>query len=286
MMKLVRMTSAASVFLFFGAMVPAYSQADPQDGKQDSKSDQKGKSDQKAKSGKQSKSSDQGKAAPQQQPEQKAGKAEQPDRQPEQARPQAGSAKQQDRQPQPQAQPQSAPQPPQQQRRAADQSQPQAQPQPRAQPQQQQPQRASQPRQQPQRTQEQAKTWQQQRGYAPAGSWQSHDTWQQDRARNWSSEHRTWTQRGGYGGYYVPQNTFVLYFGTEHIFRLRTRPVIYQGYPRFEYGGYSFLLVDPYPEYWAETWYDSDDVYIDYDEGYYLYNRAYPQVRLAITISL
>jgi hypothetical protein len=58
------------------------------------------------------------------------------------------------------------------------------------------------------------------------------------------------------------------------------------GYPRFEYGGYAFLLVDPYPEYWADNWYDSDDLYIDYDDGYYLYNRGYPQVRLAITIAL
>ncbi len=62
--------------------------------------------------------------------------------------------------------------------------------------------------------------------------------------------------------------------------------MIYQGFPRFEYGGYSFLLVDPYPEYWGDTWYDSDDVYIDYDDGYYLHNRSYPNVRLAITIAL
>ena len=58
---------------------------------------------------------------------------------------------------------------------------------------------------------------------------------------------------------------------------------MYMGYPRFEYGGYSFLLVDPWPEYWSDNWYASDDVYIDYDDGYYLYNRKYPYVRLAIT---
>ena len=55
---------------------------------------------------------------------------------------------------------------------------------------------------------------------------------------------------------------------------------------RFFYGGYSFLLVDPYPEYWPEDWYSADDVYIDYDDGYYLYNRSYPYVRLAITVAL
>jgi len=57
------------------------------------------------------------------------------------------------------------------------------------------------------------------------------------------------------------------------------------GYPRFDYGGYSFLLLDPWPEYWSDNWYDSDDLYIDYGgDGYYLYNRRYPDVRLAVTI--
>ena len=43
---------------------------------------------------------------------------------------------------------------------------------------------------------------------------------------------------------------------------------------------------DPYPESWSENWYDSDDVYVDYDDGYYLYNRRQPRVRLAISIVL
>ena len=91
---------------------------------------------------------------------------------------------------------------------------------------------------------------------------------------------------GGYGGYYIPQQTFGLYFGRQHFFRIRSRPTIYMGYPRFYYGGFSFLLVDPWPEYWPENWYVANDVYIDYDDGYYLYNRNYPGVGLAITIVL
>jgi hypothetical protein len=152
----------------------------------------------------------------------------------------------------------------------------------------QQAQRQEQPRQQfrPQRTQEQARAWQQQRGWVQPGGWQGHDTWQQNRAKHWASDHRSWAQRGGYGGYYVPQDRFNLYFGSQHYFRLRSRPVIYMGYPRFEYSGFSFLMVDPFPEYWSESWYGSDDVYIDYDDGYYLHNRGYPQVRLAITLAL
>ena len=135
-----------------------------------------------------------------------------------------------------------------------------------------------------QRTQQQARAWQDQRGWLKKGGWKGHNSWRANRARHWSSEHRTWTQRGGYGGYYIPDDHFRLQFGRQHVFRIRTRPVIYQGYPRFQYGGFSFLLVDPWPEYWVDNWYDTNDVYIDYDDGYYLYDYRYPDVRLAITV--
>jgi hypothetical protein len=67
---------------------------------------------------------------------------------------------------------------------------------------------------------------------------------------------------------------------------MHSRPTIYMGYPRFSYGGFSFMLVDPWPESWAENWYATDDLYIDYDDGYYLYNRRYPDVRLAVAVAL
>ena len=67
---------------------------------------------------------------------------------------------------------------------------------------------------------------------------------------------------------------------------MHAMPTIYMGYPRFAYGGYSFLLVDPYPESWAYNWFDTDDLYIAYDNGYYLYDRNYPDVGLAITVEL
>jgi len=63
-------------------------------------------------------------------------------------------------------------------------------------------------------------------------------------------------------------------------------PAMYMGYPRFSYGGFWFMLVDPWPGTWAENWYADDDVYIVYDGGYYLCNRTYPGVMLAITVSL
>jgi hypothetical protein len=56
------------------------------------------------------------------------------------------------------------------------------------------------------------------------------------------------------------------------------------GQRRFQYGGYWFGLVDPWPEYWSDNWYDDDDVYVDFSgDGYYLYNRRYPRDRIAIS---
>ena len=77
------------------------------------------------------------------------------------------------------------------------------------------------------------------------------------------------------------------YYGVSHQFRIYSLPVVFVGgQQRFQYGGFWFGLVDPWPEYWSSDWYASDDVYIDYDDGYYLYNRRYPEVRLAIMLAL
>jgi hypothetical protein len=112
--------------------------------------------------------------------------------------------------------------------------------------------------------------------------------WQGDRAHSWESEHRTWQQRGGYNGYRVPDDRFRGYYGQDHGFRIYSLPVMYVGGDRrFQYGGYWFGLVDPWPEYWSDNWYDSDDVYVDYyGDGYYLFNRRYPGDRIAISFYL
>jgi hypothetical protein len=110
--------------------------------------------------------------------------------------------------------------------------------------------------------------------------------WQQHRAHSWQSEHRTWQQRGGYNGYRIPEDHFRGYFGRDHWFRVYSAPMVIMGrYPRFQYGGYWFRLVDPWPEDWSDNWYEDDDVYIDYyEDGYYMYNRHHPGVRIAVKI--
>jgi hypothetical protein len=137
---------------------------------------------------------------------------------------------------------------------------------------------------QPQRAQLQ-RTPQQQR----AQQGEQRGGWQHRRAGNWASEHRTWQQRGGYNGYRIPDSYFRSYYGQDHVFLVFDLPFMeVGGYPRFQYGGYWFSLVDPYPEYWGASWYETDDVYVDYiDNGYYLYNRRYPgRPGVAISISL
>ena len=113
-------------------------------------------------------------------------------------------------------------------------------------------------------------------------------TWQQHRARSWESDHRNWQQRGGYQGYRVPDTRFRRYFGSQHGFRVNRLPFrVVSGAPRFRYRGYWVTMVDPTPEYWRDNWYETDDVYVNYeDNGYYLYNRRHPNVGVAVRISL
>jgi hypothetical protein len=109
----------------------------------------------------------------------------------------------------------------------------------------------------------------------------------QSRARSWNNEHKTWQQRGGYNGYRVPDDRFRAYFGSNHYFRIYRLPMTFiGGYPRFMYDGYWVTFVDPWPETWGDTWYETDDVYIDYvGDGYYLYDRMHPGIGIAITIT-
>jgi len=112
-------------------------------------------------------------------------------------------------------------------------------------------------------------------------------SWQEHRSQHWDSDHRSWQQRGGYHGYRIPDDRYRGYFGPDHGFRIYGLPfLVVGGYPRFQYEGYWISLVDPWPEYWGDDWYDNDDVYVAYvDNGYYLYNHRYPNVGIAINIA-
>ena len=80
----------------------------------------------------------------------------------------------------------------------------------------------------------------------------------------------------------IPDDRFRSHFGNGHHFHMGN-PVMVGGYSRFQYGGYWFGFVDP----WPADWYYTDDFYIDYvDGGYYMYNPYYPGARFAITVVL
>ncbi|MEP6715885.1 MAG: hypothetical protein ABJC09_09925 [Terriglobia bacterium] len=100
----------------------------------------------------------------------------------------------------------------------------------------------------------------------------------------WQNGGRNWSTRGGYRGYVIPQTRFYSSFGRNHFFRIG-RPQFYGGYPRFQYGGYMFRFVDSYPSIWGSNWYDTDNVYIDYEDGgYYLYDSQYPDEGVPVEI--
>ncbi len=136
----------------------------------------------------------------------------------------------------------------------------------------------------PQRSTQQARTWQQKGGWKAQGGWQGGANFQAARASNWSSEHRGWGQRGGYGGYFIPTASFGLYFGAGHQFHIGVQPYIVNGYPEFQYGGYTFMMVDPWPADWSMDWYQTDPLYIAYDNGYYLYDQYHPGEAVAVAV--
>jgi len=83
---------------------------------------------------------------------------------------------------------------------------------------------------------------------------------------------------GARGSSRIPDDRFHANFGEGHRFVIN-QPVIVGGYSRFQYGGYWFGFVQP----WPEGWYYTDQVYVDYiDGGYFLFNPFYPGVRVEI----
>ena len=78
----------------------------------------------------------------------------------------------------------------------------------------------------------------------------------------------------------IPDDRFRSNFGSGHNFRMGN-PVLVGGYSRFQYSGFWFGFVQP----WPAGWYYTDDVYIDYvDGGYYMYNPYYPGARFSISV--
>jgi hypothetical protein len=84
-------------------------------------------------------------------------------------------------------------------------------------------------------------------------------------------------QRGG--GSRIPADKYKAHFGSSHTFRVSAGD--YSNH-RFQYGGYWFGFVDPWPSNWLYT----QNVYVIEINGmYYLCNPLYPCVNLSINVT-
>ncbi|HVR27845.1 MAG TPA: hypothetical protein VMU26_31510 [Candidatus Polarisedimenticolia bacterium] len=80
-------------------------------------------------------------------------------------------------------------------------------------------------------------------------------------------------------GQRIPDDKFRSNFGRQHTFRVRTQVV--EGQPRFQNGGYWFVLATP----WPGDWDYADDCYVDYIDGeYVLIDLRHPGVQLALIV--
>lgn len=78
----------------------------------------------------------------------------------------------------------------------------------------------------------------------------------------------------------IPDDCFHASFGRRHPFHVN-RADFAGGSRRFQYGGYWFAMVNPWPELWLYT----DSVYVDYrNGGYFLCAPVHPGVYLSISV--
>jgi hypothetical protein len=182
--------------------------------------------------------------------------------------------------------------PERQQQAQAPKQQPQHQQQAQApkQQQQHQQQQAQTPKQQQQHQQQQAQAPKQQQQQAQGHQGQQQQSRQQQSRTSQAPERTQQAQErqrsqpalrlSARGSGRIPDQRFRSNFGRDHRFRIN-EPVLVGGYSRFQYGGYWFGFVEP----WPVGWYYTDDVYIDYvDGGYYMYDPYYPGARFSISV--
>jgi hypothetical protein len=85
----------------------------------------------------------------------------------------------------------------------------------------------------------------------------------------------------GKGGGRIPDDRYRANFGREHTFHVSQSD--YSRDRRFQYGGYWFGFVDPWPSNWLYT---QNVFVVDIDGVYYLCNPMYPGVNIALNITM
>jgi hypothetical protein len=78
----------------------------------------------------------------------------------------------------------------------------------------------------------------------------------------------------------IPDAQFSANFGEQHTFVIN-QPTMVGGFSRFQYGGFWFGFVQP----WPAEWYYTDNVYVVFiDGGYYLCDPYYPGQQVSISV--
>jgi hypothetical protein len=118
-----------------------------------------------------------------------------------------------------------------------------------------------------------------------AGNGSTHSNTGQGSARNASYSSANRGTRAGitnaslHGGRQIPQQRFQASFGRAHTFAMG-HPTMIGGQASFQFGGYWFGIVDPWPAAWLYT----DTVYVDFIGGeYVLVNVMHPGVYVAVS---
>jgi hypothetical protein len=100
----------------------------------------------------------------------------------------------------------------------------------------------------------------------------------QQQAQRAQQEQNNQAQRdgGGRNARRISDADFHAHFGRAHTFHVDRR-----NNGRFQYGGYSFELSEPWPEVWSY----GDDVYVDDIDGeYYLIDPVHPGIRILVIV--
>ena len=129
-----------------------------------------------------------------------------------------------------------------------------------------------------QKQQEQAKPAQIQHQAKPAAQPQHAQKQQQAKPAAQQQQASRAQPAAGHGS--IPDARFRASFGSGHTFHVN-RSEFAGGARRFQYGGYWFALVEPWPVAWLYT----DNVYVDFlNGGYVLCDPVHPGVYLSINV--
>jgi hypothetical protein len=80
----------------------------------------------------------------------------------------------------------------------------------------------------------------------------------------------------------IPEDKFRASFGRQHTFVI-SRPVIVENRPRFQFSGFWFEVIDPWPAGWAFT----DECFVDFIDGeYFLFDVLHPNERVVVFLVL